>query len=169
MLLLIRPLVGLLSCQSLDEMNLLDANNCAPTRNVVVARVLDGDTFETTEGETIRLLGINAPEIEHPPDAEECWGSESATWLNEELYGQELRLGFDVTCEDAYERTLAYAWVEGPLEEDTDDVLINELSVREGQSRVYEDFDNVSLADVLYAAEALAQAESVGLWGVCES
>lgn len=35
-------------------------------RKVKVARVIDGDIFETTDDESIRLVGVNAPEIMNP-------------------------------------------------------------------------------------------------------
>lgn len=164
------PALLLTSCRGLDVVPVLDVDNCAPSRTAEVARTLDGDTFETTDGETIRLLGINAPEIAHPDQDVECWGPESADWLAEQLSGQVIRLAFDAECTDLYGRTLAYVWTIGEDTGDSsDDVLINEQSVREGESRVYEDFDNIKLADVLYAAEAVAKRDAVGLWGVCES
>ena len=157
-------------CKGLDVVPILNGDNCAPTREVTVARTLDGDTFETTEGESIRLLGINAPEIAHPDQDVECWGPESGDWLAAQLTDQTVKLGFDAECTDLYGRTLAYVWTLGTYTGDTsDDVLINEQSVREGESRVYEDFDDIKLADILYEAQAVAQRESSGLWGVCES
>lgn len=40
-------------------------------RPIIIARVIDGDTFITTSGEHIRLLGIDAPELQqqHGPKA----------------------------------------------------------------------------------------------------
>lgn len=163
-------LLLLVSCRTLDAVPILNGVSCAPDREAEVLRVLDGDTFETTEGETIRFLGINAPEIAHPDQDEECWGPESASWMTEQLTGQVVKLGFDATCLDVYGRTLAYVWTQGTDTGDTsDDLLLNTESVRQGQSRVFEDFDDIKLADILYAAEAVAQRESFGLWGVCES
>jgi endonuclease YncB( thermonuclease family) len=167
---LLLSLLLMSGCKGLDVVPLLGADSCAPVRDAVVARTLDGDTFETTEGETIRLLGINAPEIAHPDQDVECWGPESADWLAEQLTDQTVKLGFDTECADMYGRTLAYVWTIGEDTGDTsDDVLINVQSVREGQSRVYEDFDDIKLADFLYEAEAEARQDVVGLWGVCES
>lgn len=176
------PFAGLFflaSCKGLDVVPTFSVDECpvygdangasASSREAVVARTLDGDTFETEDGETIRLLGVNAPEIEHPDQAEECWGPEAAAWAAETLTGQTVRLGFDKTCTDTYGRTLAYVWTVGDPETTDDDVLINEDVVRVGAARVYEDFDDIKLAPVLYDAEAVAQRGEAGLWGVCES
>lgn len=141
---------------------------CAPDRIETVDCVLDGDTVQVGScgGESIRLLGINAPEIAHEGNAAECWGPEAGAWLADLLLGQEITLRFDEVCLDKYGRTLAYIYLTDP--ETGDMSLVNETSVREGQSVVYEDFDNIKLANVLYAAQDVAQRESVGLWGECE-
>ncbi len=169
----------LAGCKGLDVVPTFSVDECpvygdangatASSREAVVARTLDGDTFETEDGETVRLLGVNSPEIEHPDQAEECWGPEAADWAEETLTGQTVRLGFDHTCTDKYGRTLAYIWTVGDPETTDDDVLINEAIIRAGAARVYEDFDDIKLAPVLYDAEAVAQREEAGLWGVCES
>lgn len=155
-------------CHTLDDIPIFDGTQCAPDRVETVDCVLDGDTVQVGScgGESIRLLGINAPEIAHEGNAAECYGSESAAWLTDLLFGQEITLRFDETCQDTYGRTLAYVYLMDP---ETGDVsLVNEMSVREGQSVVYEDFDDIKLANVLYAAQDVAQRESVGLWGECE-
>jgi endonuclease YncB( thermonuclease family) len=175
------------ACKGLDVVPIFTTDTCAfdglesASREVYVARTLDGDTFETDTGESVRLLGINTPEIAHPEQAEECWGPESADWLAEELTGLTVQLTFDKECTDIYGRTLAYVRTStGYVALDTADtgsstatldwdVLVNEQSVRLGESVVYEDFDDVKLATVLYDAQAVAEREGAGLWGVCES
>lgn len=160
-------LCALAACQPLDEVPVFGGGGCAPERVETVACVYDGDTFQVGQcgGESIRLLGINAPELESTDGPEECWGRESANWLSDLLTGATVTLRFDETCTDTYERTLAYVYVEN---EDGDPYLVNEASVREGQSRVYEDFDDILLADVLYSAQDYAQREEAGLWGACQ-
>ena len=182
----------LVGCKGLGVVPIFTTDTCpyngleVASREVTVERTLDGDTFETSAGETVRLLGVNAPEIEHPTIAEECWGPQSADWLAGELTGQRVQLSFDKECTDTYGRTLAYVRMSstgaGTVVDTGDtadtggssgsvefDLLINEQSIRLGQSVVYEDFDDIKLRDVLYAAQAVAQRESAGLWGVCES
>lgn len=173
--------------QGLDAVPIFTTDSCpwdgldVPEREVEVVRALDGDTFSTTEGESVRLLGINAPEIAHPDQAEECWGPESADWLAQQLNGQVVKLAFDAECTDKYGRTLAYVYASSSgtttlvdtadtgSTSSTFDVLINEESVRLGESIVFEDFDDIKLRDVLYDAQAVAEREGVGLWGTCES
>lgn len=162
-------MVALLGCRGLDSVDIVAGVHCAPDREVEIACVLDGDTFQvgTCGGESIRLLGVAAPEIAHnDSEIDECWGPESAAWLTDRLpVGTTVRLEFDAECADTYERTLAYAWI---VEDDGEEVLLNEEIIRAGQARVYEDFDDIRLASRLYAAQADAVATNEGLWAVCE-
>lgn len=147
---------------------MLDGDACAPSRSDIVGCVLDGDTLRLGDcnGEDIRLLGINAPEIAHDGNPAECYGDASGRWLSDLLLNQKVTLRFDDTCTDTYGRTLAYVY--HTLPGTTDEYLVNEASVREGQSRVFEDFDDIQLATVLYSAQDYAQNQGVGLWGACE-
>jgi len=161
-------LVGLVGCRGLDSVPILSGEHCAPDREETVACTLDGDTFQVAEcgGESVRLLGINAPEIAHnSSEIDECWGPEAAQWAADHVTGLTLRLEFDATCQDTYDRTLAYAWY---TNDDGEEVLLNEELIETGQARVYEDFDDIRLADRLYAAQARAVAANEGLWAVCE-
>lgn len=154
-------------CNPLDRVPVFAGGGCAPERVETVACVYDGDTFRvgSCDGESIRMLGINAPELQNDEGVEECWAGPSANWLQELLTGAVVTLRFDEVCTDAYDRTLAYVYVET---EDGDPFLVNEASVREGQSRVYEDFDDILLADLLYSAQDYAQRTGAGLWGECQ-
>ncbi|MFN7143665.1 MAG: thermonuclease family protein, partial [Myxococcota bacterium] len=77
-------MVALLGCRGLDSVDIVAGEHCAPDREVEIACVLDGDTFQVGEcgGESVRLLGVAAPEIAHnDSEVDECWGPESASWL----------------------------------------------------------------------------------------
>ena len=93
------------------------------------------------------------------------------------LLGQTVRLEFDAPsganaddpCADVYGRTLAYVWVpDGDPDDDLDDRFVNQEMVLRGFVRVYEEFDDIRLADLLYTAEQAARDAGVGLWGACE-
>jgi micrococcal nuclease len=160
----------LAACRGLDSVEIVSGDHCAPSREETVGCARDGDTLELDDcgGEAIRLLGINAPEIAHDStEVDECYGPESAAWVSDLTVGRDVRLEFDTTCEDKYFRTLAYIYML-PEEEGDDEVFLNEEIVRQGYARVYEDFDDIRLADTLYAAQDEAQAENRGLWSVCE-
>jgi micrococcal nuclease len=74
-----------------------------------VAKVVDGDTIELSDGRRVRYIGINTPERDQPYYKE-------ATEANRQLVaGQEVQLELDQDTFDQYGRTLAYVWVEGRM------------------------------------------------------
>ncbi|MDP2304534.1 MAG: thermonuclease family protein [Pseudomonadota bacterium] len=161
-------LVLLGGCRGLDSVPIIAGDHCAPDRDATVGCTRDGDTIELEAcgGEALRLLGIDSPEIAHDStEVDQCFGPEAAAWMEDRLLGVDVRLEFDATCADTYGRTLAYVWA---LEADGTETLVNEEIVREGYARVFEDFDDIRLADRLYAAQADAQSVNAGLWATCE-
>jgi micrococcal nuclease len=167
----------LLGCNSwLDRVDILAGERCSADREEYVWCGLDGDTIKVGEscdlGESIRMLGVDAPEIAHSEtEVAECYGPEAASWTASMLEGEDIRLEFDTVCTDAYERTLAYVWWPGPnilSSSDGEDVLLNERIIRDGYAEVYEDFDDIRWAPILYDAQASATASGRGLWSACK-
>ena len=86
-----------------------DYEPCATSREVEVRCVIDGDTFSVGrcggEGERVRLLGINAPEIEHDGQPAECYGDDARVVLNQMIGNETVWLSFGSECQDQYGRT----------------------------------------------------------------
>lgn len=125
-----------------------------------VKYVIDGDTLETKDGERIRFLGIDTPEIkkrtEEPPD--QPWGRDAANFVTLLLPpGTEIGLGFEAgPREGAYGRTLAYVILDGEV--------INALLLQEGYGR-YKDYGNVlKHGEYLKRMESQAKVYGKGLW-----
>jgi micrococcal nuclease len=125
-----------------------------------VTAVVDGDTIDVMiDGrgpDTVRLIGINAPE-----DGE-CLARESGTALAELLAGEEGTKGpftmtGDVSNRDQYGRLLRYLWLE-------DGTFVNEFMVRWGGAIARDYPPDSSHAARLAAAQALAEADLAGLW-----
>ena len=165
---------------------------CDTAKNVDVDCIIDGDTVDLAacgeDGERIRMLGVDAPEIAHEPDPADCYGDESHAWLEEMLSGMTVWLDFDTECSDMYGRTLGWLTIEGDaddalaetLEEVPDldvfeedgsyRVLVNELEIRLGYASVYDESfaQDVRYYERLLDAEAAAIEEGLGLWSACE-
>jgi len=82
-----------------------------------VARVIDGDTFEVnTAGaiDTVRVIGIDTPEIADPRKSAECFGAEASSKAKEILSGQKVRLESDSSQgdRDKYGRLLRHVFLE---------------------------------------------------------
>jgi len=116
-----------------------------------VAFVIDGDTFELTSEERVRLIGINAPESGSPGF------SDARTALQDLIKGKTITLEKDVSDRDEFGRLLRYVWV--------GDLFINEEMVLLGLARATPYPPDVTWQERLRSAEEEAHASSRGLWG----
>ncbi|MBW1741619.1 MAG: thermonuclease family protein [Deltaproteobacteria bacterium] len=81
-----------------------------------VTRVLDGDTIVLDNGETVRLIGVNAPELHHPEIPVQRFGEEATEFLKRLAEGFECTLEYEPNnLRDQYGRLLAYVFVGGRL------------------------------------------------------
>ena len=132
-------------------------------RLVPVTRVVDGDTFHVLRNGrdvTIRLIGIDTPEVDWYGGQAECYGARAGGFVRRVLDGSRLRLEFDEERIDPYGRTLAYAYLE-------DGRMLNELLVRRGFATVTIYDPNDRYEARLRRAEASARAGGAGLWSAC--
>lgn len=125
---------------------------------VTVARVLDGDTFDCTDGRRVRLLGVDAPELSHQGSTPEHFADESTEWLRSRIEGQSVTLKFGPERTDRYRRTLAWIY-------DTENRLINRDLLAAGSAKLLPDFGlPLELEPELRSAEAEARIARRGLW-----
>lgn len=130
------------------------------TEDVVrVQRVVDGDTFVLDTGESVRLIGIDAPE-KRSDAGKECFADAATTALSQKIAGKTVRLETDKTNTDRYGRLLRYVYLE--------DEFVNAWLVREGFAREKSYHPDVSIQLALQHAEALASSEGRGLWSACD-
>jgi micrococcal nuclease len=124
-----------------------------------VVSVVDGDTIKVridNRTETVRYIGMNAPELHHPTKGEEPGGRE-ATEANRKLVdGQTVRLELDVQERDRYGRLLAYVYV--------GDIMVNEELVAQGYAQVMTVPLNVRHQEVLLKRQREARLLQTGLW-----
>jgi len=119
----------------------------------VVTSVVDGDTIVLDSGETVRYIGVDAPEID------ECYGRE-ATDLNRQLVeGKTVTLIGDAEERDRYGRLLFYVIADGRF--------VNAELVRLGYARAQSYGDSVMFQQVLTIFERYAYESGAGLWGAC--
>jgi micrococcal nuclease len=127
--------------------------------NVTVKRVVDGDTFETGEGEKVRMIGVDTPESVKPNHPVEPYGREASAYTKQLLTGKKVLLRFDVEPRDKYGRLLAYVYL-------PDGTFVNEKLVREGYARILTIPPNVRHAKLFLQAEREAREQNRGLWGL---
>ena len=127
------------------------------SRWVHVGKVFDGDTFRTTTGEKVRLLGINTPEVAHDKEPGQPFGKEAKRRLEQLIAGKTVRLQLDRDRKDNYGRTLAQLYLR-------DGSWINEQLIRDGLALVYTFAPNFQWANNLLIAEREARRASRGIW-----
>ncbi len=111
-----------------------------------VAEVVDGDTFQLRSGKRIRLMGVDAPEIER------CGGEEAKETLTSLILGKKVTLAEETT--EAFGRSLALVYSQGKL--------INEIMLRDGWGRT--DYRKNTKRDALTAAFHLGQQNKLGIF-----
>lgn len=126
-----------------------------------VVSVVDGDTINVRMGgrvESVRLIGIDTPEMKTQERTAQCFGPEASAAARGLLAGKAVRLEFDASQgrRDRYGRLLAFVWV--------DDVHINEWLVRQGYAREFTYSAPYRYQAEFKAAEAEARAAQRGLW-----
>lgn len=126
-----------------------------------VSQVIDGDTIELVNGQRVRYIGIDTPEVAHRNTPAECYGPEAAVKNRELVAGKVVTLEADVSDVDKFDRWLRYVWV--------DDVLVNEYLAREGYARANSYWPDVKYQERLDAAELSARSEGKGLWERCSA
>jgi|GEM_PF-834128 len=131
--------------------------------SVPVTWVIDGDTIrvETAAGrtESVRLIGLNAPETGDGRRAVQCFGREATARLTELIGENDVWLAGDPTESerDRYGRLLAYAWL-------PDGTLLNRTLIAEGYANEATFDGPYVLRDTFRAAAAAARRADRGLW-----
>jgi micrococcal nuclease len=128
-----------------------------------VLRVVDGDTLHVRlEGRdvTIRLIGIDAPEVDWYGGQAQCFGARAGRFASGILEDERVRLEFDEERLDPYGRTLGYVHLD-------DGRMVNVVLVRRGFAQVTIYPPNDRHEGGLRAAEDAARDRGAGLWSAC--
>jgi len=132
----------------------------APTE-LIVRRAIDGDTIELGDGQLVRYIGIDAPEVRRK--VRERWVvdpepfARAATDANRRLVeNQPVRLEYDVQPKDRYGRVLAYVYV--------GERMVNEELLAAGYAQLLTIPPNVRYVERLRAAANEARRARRGLW-----
>ena len=102
--------------------------------SALVSYITDGDTIGVGRGwryQTVRLIGVDTPEVVHPKKPVEPFGLEASAFTKRKLKGQRVRLEFEPTNNqyDRYDRLLAYVVL-------ADGTLFNAELIKQGYARV---------------------------------
>lgn len=129
----------------------------ASPRWVTVDKAIDGDTLILSDGRRIRLIGIDAPEINHREGKAESLAIEAWHGLGRLVNGQKVRLEFDVDPKDSHGRVLAYVY-------DERGGFINRRVIDQGLAHVLYVVPNGRAFEALLDAQRAAMDSKIGIW-----
>ncbi|MDD4899946.1 MAG: thermonuclease family protein [Candidatus Omnitrophica bacterium] len=138
--------------------------------NIIVQRAVDGDTLVLENGERVRLIGIDTPEL-HPSEKlnrdSQRTGQDIGTIkkMGERAYeftkklveGKPVSLEFDVEKYDKYNRLLAYVYLK-------DGTFVNAEIVKQGYASLMTFPPNVKYAEMFNKLYSEARENRRGLW-----
>lgn len=145
------------------QLNNVDVSAEKEKEMAKVLRVIDGDTIEVSlnnKKETVRLIGIDAPETVDPRTTIQCFGKEAAEKAKEVLNEKTVVLESDPTQgnRDKYQRLLRYVFLE-------DGTFVNKFLISEGLAHEYTYQSNPYKYQLGFiAAEKQAREGKIGLW-----
>lgn len=135
------------------------ASPCQASDPLTVTRVVDGDTIKLSNGEKVRLIGVDTPELHHPSKPVQYFAEEAYQFVKKLIEGQEVRLEYDFQRKDKYGRTLAYVY------RNSDGLFLNAEIVKQGYGFAYTRFPFKHL-DEFRKLEQEAREKQLGLWKV---
>ncbi|KAA3637193.1 MAG: hypothetical protein DWP97_01305 [Calditrichaeota bacterium] len=128
-------------------------DTAVPGRFTVV-KVIDGDTFEITGGDRVRILSVDTPE------KDELYYDEAKSFVNDLLLGKVVNLEYGSYRRDRYGRLLAYVYL--------DSVFVNKAILDNGLGYLYLFKDNAKnrrTSELLHSQiEAITNKD--GIWSL---
>ena len=124
-----------------------------------VKKIVDGDTLQLENGIKVRLLGVNTPEVSRRDKVAEAGGVVAKKWMINRLAKTKIKLDYDVTHKDAYNRTLAYVLTEKGEN-------INVTLVKKGLAAMNTYPPNLKYLKDLENAQRIAKKQKLGIWGL---
>ncbi len=129
-----------------------------------VTSFADGDTITVDmngKEESIRMIGVDTPETHDPRKAVQCFGQAAATFTENLIGTQNVRLETDPlnTNRDRYNRLLRYVYL-------PDGTLVNAEIIKQGYGFAYTSFP-ITKADEFKQYQEEARVAGRGLWKDC--
>lgn len=130
-----------------------------------VVRVIDGDSLVLDTGQSVRLVGLEAPSFGRGEEPDQAYADKAKRMLEDLVLGRRVRLYYPGLTRDKYDRALAHAKT---IDDRGPKIWINMALVEAGAARVRAYPDTARLTDFLLEAEETARAGEIGLWKLAD-
>lgn len=130
-------------------------------KTFTVTKIIDGDTIQISNGQTVRYIGIDAAETSGSQGGTACFAKEASLKNKELVEGKVVALEKDVSETDKYGRLLRYVYV--------GDTFVNDYLVRQGYAHAWAYPPDVQYQQQFSDAQREARENNRGLWGTCVS
>jgi len=140
----------------LTTLSILLIATASYAQTYTVERVIDGNTLKLTNGERVRLIGVDTPETVHPSKPVEYFGKEVSAFTKRMCEGKVVKLELDWEKRDKYNRLLAYVYLE-------DGTFLNAEIVKQGYGHAYTKFP-FKYMEEFREYEREAREQGLGLW-----
>lgn len=124
--------------------------------SLLVMKVVDGDTLKLSDGQTVRLIGVDTPETKHPTKPVQYFGKEASAFTKRTAEGKTVTLEYDQQRIDKYGRTLAYVYL-------PDGRMLNAEIIKQGYGFAYTRFP-FKYMEEFRSYEREAREAGRGLW-----
>lgn len=156
-------LLGLFGICACSQTGPLDGLQAGESGRVV--RVIDGDALVLDTGQSVRLIGIEAPAGPYKERQAEPFYEDSRRMLEDLSLGREVELRYAGLTRDRYDRALAHVITKDKL---GPDFWLNAEMAKRGGARVRVYPDTAMANEDLLEAEDSARLSMLGLWKLSE-
>jgi micrococcal nuclease len=160
------------SQQSSNETKEKEQSSSDNARVATVTKVTDGDTFDVRfqngSTETVRMLGVDTPEVYKDNKPNEygditdvaclnTWGNKASDYVRNRIKGQQVELIFDAQAgrRGGFDRLLAYTKIDGNL--------LGSLLLNNGYAKVYTG-ETFAKEQAFLSLQNKAKSKEIGLW-----
>lgn len=119
--------------------------------------VVDGDTVVLGDGQRVRYIGINAPELAHDNHDAEPYGEASKRFNAALVNRKKVRLEFDKERFDRYKRLLAYVFLKNTT-------FVNTEMLSNGYAYLLWHRPNLKYDSILLQSQRSAMSAKKGIW-----
>jgi micrococcal nuclease len=154
--------------KNLPQSKITSSTKIASNEAFLVTKVIDGDTIVLENGEKVRYLGIDTPELHHPKKEVECFAYQAYEKNKELVLGKKVFLQKDISEKDKYGRLLRYVFLDEKMSTD-EGSFVNLYLVKNGFAYAATFPPDVKYTDLFLKAQKEAYQKNLGLWQKCQN